>query len=294
MRLLYTTLSVWLLAMLASANAAPEGYVLPLFTEPVIPGLPNWLPLTNSMVMVWLAVAIIIFFSRIATRKMEMIPQGMQNFVEWLVESLYNFLETLLGSHLAKRTFWFFGSVFFFILVNNLLGLIPGVGTIGWDTYNAEGVAVDYTPVLRGGSADLNLTIAMSLTFAMLWFYWAFTENGTKGFLAHIFAPKGSFSGFMLVLLVPIFIFVGLLEMISIAIRPVALSFRLYGNMYGGEQTLETLMTLVPKWLAFLPALPFYFVKILVSFVQALVFILLGAIFVKLICDHGDEHEAHH
>ncbi len=294
MRLLLTTLSVWLLALLASANAAPEGYVLPLFTEPVFPGQPDWLPITNSMVMVWLSVAIIIFFSRIATRKMEMIPSGLQNFVEWLVESVYNFLETLLGSHLAKRTFWFFGAIFFFILVNNLLGLVPGVGTIGWDYKDAEGNYVDYTPVLRGGSADLNLTVAMSLTFALLWFYWAFSENGTKGFFAHIFAPKGSFSGVMFILLVPIFLFVGLLEMISIAIRPVALSFRLFGNMYGGEQTLETLMTLMPKYLAFLPALPFYFVKVLVSFVQALVFMLLGAIFVKLICDHGDEHEAHH
>lgn len=294
MRLFTTTLTVWLLALLASANAAPEGYVLPLFTEPVFPGQPDWLPLTNSMLMVWVSVAIIVLFSRIATRKMEMVPSGLQNLAEWIVESVYDFLETLLGTHLVKRTFWFFGSVFFFILINNWLGLIPGVGTIGWDTYDAEGVAVDYTPILRGGSADLNLTIAMSLTFALLWFYWAFTENGTKGFFAHIFAPKGTFSGIMLALLVPIFLFVGLLELISIAIRPVALSFRLYGNMYGGEQTLETLMTLVPKWLAFLPALPFYFVKILVGLVQALVFMLLGAIFVKLICDHGDEHESHH
>ena len=84
----------------------------------------------------------------------------------------------------------------------------------------------------------------------------------------------------------------GGLEVISIAIRPVALSFRLFGNMYGGEQTLEKLMTLTPDYLAFAPALPFVFVKLLVGFVQALVFTLLCAIFLKLICDHGDEE--HH
>ena len=91
----------------------------------------------------------------------------------------------------------------------------------------------------------------------------------------------------------PLFIFVGFLEIISIGIRPVALSFRLFGNIYGGEQTLEKLMTLVPDYLSFLPALPFYFMELLVGFVQALVFTLLCAIFVKLICDHGDEHESH-
>jgi F-type H+-transporting ATPase subunit a len=80
-------------------------------------------------------------------------------------------------------------------------------------------------------------------------------------------------------------------------IRPVALTFRLLGNIYGGEQTLEAMMNLVPTCLAFLPALPFYFMELLVGFVQALVFTLLCAIFLKLICDHGDDHhaeEGHH
>lgn len=136
------------------------------------------------------------------------------------------------------------------------------------------------------------MTSAMALSFALLWIYWAVTENGLKGFFAHIFAPKGDFKSIMLLMMIPIFLFVGVLEVISIAIRPVALSFRLFGNIYGGEQTLESLMNLVPKSLAFLPALPFYFMELLVGFVQALVFTLLCAIFLKLICDHGDEE--HH
>jgi F-type H+-transporting ATPase subunit a len=92
--------------------------------------------------------------------------------------------------------------------------------------------------------------------------------------------------------MVVIFFLVGILEIVSIFIRPVALSFRLFGNIYGGEQTLEGLMALVPQSIAFLPALPFYFMELLVGLVQALVFTLLCAVFLALMCDHGDEE--HH
>lgn len=260
-------------------------HALPLYAQPIS----DKFIFTNSMIMVWLAVGLIVLFCRAATKKMTLIPQGVQNFAEWAIESLYDFLSGLMGKHLTHRTFWFFGSVFFFILVNNYLGLIPGVGTVGWHTDDGHGHE-GFIPFLRGANADANMTAAMAATFAVLWFYWALTENSVKAFFAHIFAPKGSFTGVMLAVMVPVFLFVGVLEVISIMIRPVALTFRLFGNIYGGEQTLEALMNLVPKWLAFLPALPFYFMELLVGFVQALVFTLLCAIFLKLICDHGDEH----
>ena len=280
------TLIAWL-SCLAPALAAAEGghHALPLNAQQLFG------PFTNSTIMVWLAVGLIVLFCQAATRKMALVPAGFQNFAEWVFESLYDFLGGLMGEHLTKRVFWFFGSVFFFILVNNYMGLIPGVGTVGWNTVDSHGHH-GFTPFLRGANADINMTAAMAFSFAILWFYWAITESGLKAFLAHIFAPKGSFHGIMLAMMVPIFLFVGVLEVISIAIRPVALTFRLFGNIYGGEQTLEALMSLVPKSLAFLPALPFYFMELLVGFVQALVFTLLCAIFLKLICDHGDE--AHH
>ena len=285
-RLLTFTFFAWL-AFLIPASAAGAGghHVLPLNAQPLFGAF------TNSTIMVWIAVGLIVLFCQIATRKMSIVPSGFQNFAEWVVETLYDFLGGLLGPHLVKRVFWFFGTIFFFILTVNYLALIPGVGTIGWQTVDASGHQ-GFTPWLRGGNADINMTSAMALTFAILWFYWAITENGFKAFVAHIFAPKGTFHGIMLAMMIPIFLFVGLLEIISIAIRPVALTFRLFGNIYGGEQTLESLMALVPKQLAFMPALPFYFVELLVGFVQALVFTLLCAIFLKLICDHGDE--AHH
>jgi F-type H+-transporting ATPase subunit a len=286
MRYFLTTLALSSLNLTSAfAAGGEEHHALPLYAQ----RLHESLPISNSMVMVWIAALCIVVFCRMATGKMSLIPSGLQNFAEWAFESLYNFLESLMGKHLTHRTFWFFGSIFFFILVSNYLGLIPGVGTVGWTALDSHGHA-SFTPLLRGANADVNMTAAMSFSFALLWFYWALTENGVSGFLAHIFAPKGSFNGIMLFMMVPIFLFVGVLEMVSIAIRPVALSFRLFGNIYGGEQTLESLMNLVPKSIAFLPALPFYFMELLVGFVQALVFTLLCAIFLKLICDHGDEH----
>ncbi|BDS07132.1 hypothetical protein NT6N_21720 [Oceaniferula spumae] len=275
------------LLLFSGAASAAAGHQLPLYSHSPFEGTPFfWV--TNSMIMVWMAAALIFAFCKVATGKMSIVPTGFQNFAEWLIESLYNFFGNILGDHLVKRTFWFFGGTFLLILTVNYLALLPGVGTITYE--DAEG---HVQGLLRGGNADLNMTAAMSLTFAVLWFYWAFTENGAKNFFAHIFAPKGEFKGGMLAGMVVIFFLVGILEVISIAIRPVALSFRLFGNIYGGEQTLGGLMALVPKYLAFLPALPFYFMELLVGLIQALVFTLLSAVFLKLICDHGD-HDDHH
>ena len=249
--------------------------------------------ITNSMIMVWLTLLFLVFIAHFATKRMQLIPQFTQNLVEWAVESLYLLMESILGSKLAKKTFWFFGSVFLFILVGNWLGLLPGVGTIGWQL---SGSGVDFhdqfRPFLRGGNADLNMTAALASTFAILWLIWAIGENGLKGFFAHLFAPKGKFQGiFMIILMGFVFAFVGILELVSILLRPVALSFRLYGNVFAGENILEAMTALVDyQWLAWLPPVPFYFLELLVGFVQALVFTLLTAVFLKLICEHGEAH----
>jgi F-type H+-transporting ATPase subunit a len=261
-----------LLLLLPGAAFAGGGHQLPLYPESPFTEGSGLTWISNSMIMVWLAALIIVAFCRVATKKMALIPSGLQNLAEWLVEGV-------------KRTFWFFGATFLLILVVNYLGLIPGVGTMG--TTDAHG---HFKGLLRGGNADLNMTAAMSITFFLLWLYWSFTEIGVKNFFAHIFAPQGTFTGFMKVGMIVMFFLVGILEVVSIFIRPVALSFRLFGNIYGGEQTLEGLMALVPKYFAFLPALPFYFMELLVGLVQALVFTLLCAVFLKLMCSHSEEH----
>ena len=270
-------------------RAASDGHdALPQYAEEV--AKPFGIPITNSMIMVWLVALAIIILCRLATKKMQLVPSGLQNFVEWLVESLFNFFAGIMGEHLARRSFWFLATSFILILSCNWAGLIPGVGTIGLYAKEAP-VGERFFPFFRGANADLNLTMAISLTFFVLWFYWAFTEIGVKNFFAHIFEPKGDFKGIMFVLMVPLFLFVGFIEMISIAVRPVALMFRLYGNIFAGENMLENLLIMekVPDFLKWVPALPFYFLELLVGLIQALVFVLLCAVFTKLMCEHHDE-----
>ena len=252
--------------------------------------------ITNSMVVTILVTLGIVFFAQMVSRNVQAIPSGLQNFAEWMVESMYNVLEEILGDKLVKKTFWFFGSIFFFILFTNWFGLLPGVGTIGWKVTGADG-SHEFQPWLRGGNADLNMTSAMALLFFFLWVVWALQANGPIGFLKHIFAPGADGKGFMKWFMVAIFLFVGVLETLSILFRPVSLSFRLFGNIFAGENVLESMMNLVP-WLSWLIPLPFYFLELLVGLVQALVFMLLTAVFTLLICSHeehghGEEH-AHH
>jgi F-type H+-transporting ATPase subunit a len=257
-----------------------------------IPG--TQLAVTNSMVVTWIVALGIIIFARIATANIKDVPEGAQNFWEWLVESLHDFLESIIGHALVRKTFWFFATVFIFILFTNWFGLIPGVGTIGWGIPNAQG-GLDHIsrPLLRGVNADLNMTFAMSAVFFLCWIVWALQANGPCGFILHLFGPKGDTTGLLKVLMVIVFILVGFLEVISILFRPVSLSFRLFGNIYAGENMLESMANLVPS-LAFLIPVPFYFMELLVGIAQALVFMLLTAVFTLLICTHEEGHGPAH
>jgi len=248
-------------------------------------------PITNSMVGTWIVAVVLIILARLATRRMSEVPSGAQNFFEWLIESLYGFLEGLLGKHLVDRTFWFFATVFIFILSANWIGLLPGAGVIGWGHATPQGFKVDQ-PLFRGANADVNLTLAMALVFFALWIGWAVTEVGVKGFFKELFAPKGESTGALKIVLAVVFFAVGCLEVISILFRPVSLSFRLYGNIFAGENMLETMANLVPS-LSWLLPVPFYFLELLVGVVQALVFMLLTAVFTLLICQH-EEHPSKH
>lgn len=245
------------------------------------------LPVTNSMVVTWVVAVGLIVFSRLATRRLQTVPRGAQNLLEWLVETLYDFLEGIIGPGLVKRTFWFFATIFIFILFTNWFGLVPGVGTVGWGIETPRGFEVT-RPLLRGGNADLNMTGAMSMIFFACWLLWAWQANGLKGILHHLFGAKGDTTGVLRLLMIAIFFAVGFLEILSIVFRPISLSFRLYGNIFAGENMLEAMATLVPS-LGWLLPVPFYFMELLVGIVQALVFMLLTAVFTMLICLHDDE-----
>jgi F-type H+-transporting ATPase subunit a len=192
---------------------------------------PLGFPITNSMVVTWIVALALIGFAQLATRKMTAVPGGAQNLLEWLVQSLYEFLESIIGAHLVKRTFWFFATIFIFILAANWLSLLPGVGTIGWGHQTDHGFAIEQ-PLFRGA-------IAMSLVFVALWIYWALREVGVSGIVHELFAPKGETAGALKVLMIFVFLAAGLLEIVSILFRPVSLSFRLYGNIFAGENMLD-------------------------------------------------------
>jgi F-type H+-transporting ATPase subunit a len=315
MRLSKITVLVLVLAGLAWAvlQAQPTGPATPgapvpapAVAEEVSAGLPanaqtifhiGPFPVTNSMLVTWIVALGLILFARHATRRMKDIPEGAQNFWEFLVEGLHDFLAEIVGDELIGKTFWFFATIFIFICFTNWFGLVPFVGTMGWGEQTARGFEVT-DPWFRGGNADLNMTFAMASIFMLLWLVWALQSNGVWGFLMHIFGPQGDNKGAMKYPMIVIFFLVGVIEVVSISFRPISLSFRLFGNMFAGENLMEAMSHLVrhPAWAASLCSvivpIPFYFMELLVGFVQAMVFMLLTAGFTAVICMHDEEAHA--
>ncbi|WP_372808090.1 F0F1 ATP synthase subunit A [Pontiella sp.] len=249
------------------------------------------MPVTNSMITGWLAAIVLISIS--IRFQLQVRADRNTRFtaaVEALVVALHGFLAEIMGEKLAKKTFWLLGSFFVFILCSNLLGLFPGIGSVGWGQEGEHHFAVT-TPLFRGVNADLNTTLALGALFFFFWFIWAWKANGPVGLLKHIFGFSGEAAGVMRVAMVIVFIAVGFLEVLSIVIRPFSLALRLYGNIFAGEVVLDTMLHKVPL-LSWLLPVPFYMMEVLVGLIQALVFTLLSAVFVMLICSH-DEKEPH-
>jgi len=266
---------------------------------PHIPGLGS---LSNSILVAVIVTVAILLFTRMATRRMALVPDGRQNFVEFVIEFLYGQVEEIVGEKIAPKVFPLLATLFIFILSANWFGLIPGVGTIGFGEkigfLTIDPHDHDFVPLLRPATADLNMTFAMAAVFMVVWLWITIRETGVIGFIKHTFAPKGGLTGIMWWGLLPIFMFVGVIEIISILFRPVSLSFRLLGNVYAGETLLHSmgnigeLMDLGPKLsavLGVLVPLPFYFMEILVGLIQAIVFTLLCAVYVQLSTAHDED-----
>ena len=274
----------YLTASSSVAFAAPEEHGLTQHAVEIARHL--GVPITNSMIVTWFVAGGLILFSQIATSHMKRVLHGAQNLLEWVVAGLYAFLEGMIGAHLARRTFWFFASIFIFILSANWVGLIPGVGAIGWGRTTANGFQVD-EPLFRGTNADLNLTLAMALVLFASWTVWVIQEVEPRGFFKELVAPKGETNGVLRVFMALVFFAVGCLEVVSILFRPVSLSFRLYGNTFAGENMLET-MSKLAQGRGWLLPIPFYRLEFLVGLAHALVFMLLTAVFTLLICQHEE------
>jgi F-type H+-transporting ATPase subunit a len=267
--------------------SASEGHGISL-QAPVVYQL-GPMPITNSMIYTLVVTAVLVFLAQLATRRLSVVPQGFQNMAEFIIESLYEMLEPIVGHHMIRRTFPLLATLFIFILCANWAGLFPGVGTIGWG-HEVDGHFVVTKPLLRPPNADVNMTLGMTMVFFALWLFWVIREQGVIGFLKHTFAPKGGMSGAILIILVPIFIFVGCIEVVSIALRGISLPVRLFGNNFAGESLLHAMAhvsssTILNSVILF----PFYILELLIGAVQALVFMLLCAVYIQLNTSHEEE-----
>ena len=261
---------------------------------------------TNSLIVAAIVAALVLIFARRATARMELVPtRASQNIFESMIEALYDMLEGIVGPHMVARAFPLLATLFLFILASNWFGLLPGVGTVGFGSGRGPLLSLSEltAPLLRPANADLNLTLGMALVFMVFWAIWSYQELGVGGFISHTFGPKGDIQGILKYPLIAIFAFVGVIEVISIAFRPVSLSLRLFGNIYAGENLMHTMSDLgetmgFPTPVAFLMKvfvpIPFYFLELLVGVVQALVFTLLCAVYIKLTTSHDDAHDAAH
>ena len=243
----------------------------------------NGWAITNSMATGWAVSLFIIALVLWLVGKPTVLPTKGQAVFESLIEGLRDLFEPIVGHKAFPATFPLLVTLFVFILIQNWMGLLPGVGTIGWDRETADGHR-QFIPWIRPFTADFNSTIALALVSFGAYLIIIFKYAGPKLILWDLFgnkADKNETPGWLYPILSVIFIIVGFIEILSIFIRPVTLSVRLFGNVYGGENLLHgTSFVFV-----------FYFMELLVGLIQALVFTLLTSVYIGLICNHDDHHD---
>jgi F-type H+-transporting ATPase subunit a len=247
------------------------------------------LPVTNSMVTSWVVALVLIIVIRLAIRRPKLIPGRGQAIVESLVEGIYDLTAPIVGPKVAKPTFPLLIGLFTFILIQNWSGLFPGVGTI----YMIDHKTGEWMELIRPANADLNGTGALAIVAIVCWFYFIMRYAGPVLVLKDIFGNKADKNEVPAVIYYPLFLIfflIGLIELVSIMFRPISLSLRLFGNVFGGESLMHA-MSGMQKW--GLPA-PFYLLELLIGFVQAFVFTLLVSVYIGLICNHGDDHAEEH
>ncbi len=251
------------------------------------------LPVTNSMVTSWVISLALILLIKVLVGRPQLMPSKGQLVLESVIGGIRTIIEPIVGKKVFFPSFWILSGLFFFILIHNWSGLLPGVGTIGYGYEINDHFSVK-KPLIRPGNADLNMTLALALVANLFWIYFIVKFAGIKAIIKDWFgnkAEKSEVSSLIFGLLGIIFLAVGVIEVLSILFRPVSLTFRLFGNVFGGESLLHSMFYLVPQLKWILPV-PFYFMEVLIGLVQALVFMLLVSVYIGLICNHdeGDNH----
>jgi F-type H+-transporting ATPase subunit a len=241
----------------------PWGHHSPsgIFFEPTI---------SNTLLTSWIVIALVLLVVFIATRGLGLVPRPIQNVIEFIYEALENFALSL-GGETARPYVPVFAGFFLFILFSNWFGLIPITGRLEF---------------LRAPTSDLNITIGLALTSFVFFQFQGFRRLGIRGYLGKFF-PLGAFrDGVGAGLLA---MFVGFIEFFLEFIKPVTLSMRLFGNIFGGEIALGVLTALT---IAIIPV-GMLGLELLLNFVQALIFSTLTLMFTLIAIEsHEEEHHA--
>lgn len=262
-------------------------------------------PVTNTLLGTWISIVILLVLFYFGTRKREMIPSGMQNFMEWVVELLLGLVEGVSGKVMGRKFFPLVATFFTFIVISNTIDIIPTVDTVGQiDSAAIQAMHTTSQPVagfllfgdisnkiipwIRPATTDLNLTIGMALIAVITAQVYGFATLGAGGHLGKYFNFKSLFkfntTGF-------IEFFVGLLDIVQEIARVLSLAFRLFGNIFAGTIVLAVFAFIIP----FVSDIIFIPFELFVAFVQAFVFALLALIYLQLAVtshEHESEQEA--
>ena len=246
------------------------------------------IPVSNTILTTWILTALIIIAIRVLVGTPKIVPRKGQALVENVASGLRDALEPIVGKKMIGKTFPVLCGFFVFILLMNWSGLLPGVGTIKYQS--ADGHWLD---AIRPANSDLNTTLALSILSFLAWTYFVLRYAGFKALVFDLFgnkADKRELSMLMWLMLGFIFLGVGVIEVLSIASRLISLPFRLYGNVFGGENLIHTLGGIAPYVVPAIAGM----LEVLVGLIQAFVFTLLSAVYIGLICNHDAGHDDEH
>lgn len=261
-----------------------------LFAEPVFNS--SILPITNSLITSWIAVLIIVVLALSVKKNIKKIPGKLQQVFELIIEGGYGLCDQVTNSRkLSERIFPLAFAIFFFVLLNNWLGLLPltAIGTI--QVHDGHQM---FVPFIRGGTADINTTLALGLMavigsniFGIVAIGGWKTLNKYLNFRAVGKSAKNIKKEPTGAIVGPIKFFVGILEFIGEIAKIASLSFRLFGNIFAGEVLLVAMSTLV----AYFVPIPFLFLEVIVGIIQALIFSMLTLVYFTIAShDHDEEH----
>jgi F-type H+-transporting ATPase subunit a len=235
----------------------------------------NGIELTNTLAATLVVDAVLVFFVILIAKNIKLIPGVIQNIAEIGIGYFYSLTDQIAGKNVNKIFPWVM-SFFIFIFFSNLIGLLPGFGTIGFFQNVSETGKKELIPLLRAATSDFNTTFALATVSLVATHIVAVKTVGIKDYISRYISFH------------PIYLFVGLLEIVSEVTKLLSLSFRLFGNIYAGEVVLVTISSLF----AFIAPIPFILLESIVALVQALVFAMLTMVFMSILATpHGEGGE---